>query len=151
MLSIQGDAICFCFSKGYLMSSEVVERACLQVTHALCSASLCLNITLTIKLTGYEKSAKLRTNTTSNWKHLLFIFWELVKPLYSGSSVCSNSSPSRLNSLHDLSLLTSVPCCFPCFNNVWPPCTIVISPFSKCKCTRTLLIIGRVRRLCGFI
>lgn len=89
-------------------------------------------------------AAKLHANITSNCKHLLFVCWELVKPLYSGSSVCSNSSPSRVSSLHDLSLLTSLPCCFPCFN-VWPPCTIVISPFSKCKSARTLSIVGRIR------
>lgn len=56
------------------MHSEVVGRACLQVTHALCSACLCPNITLTIKLTGYEKkkskigtdAAKLYAKITSN-------------------------------------------------------------------------------------
>lgn len=55
------------------MHSEVEERACLQVTHALGSTCLCPNITLTVKLTGYEKkskigtdAAKLHANVTSN-------------------------------------------------------------------------------------
>lgn len=62
------------------MHSKVVERACLQVTHALCYSCLYTNITLTIKLTGYKKkskigtdAAKLHTNVTSIGKHLLFI------------------------------------------------------------------------------
>lgn len=42
------------------MHSEIVKRACLQVTRGLCSACLFPNVTSTIKLTGYEKKKRTR-------------------------------------------------------------------------------------------
>lgn len=90
-------------------------------------------------------AAKLHANITSNWKHLLFICWELVKPSIPALVFAAVPVPVGWTVCMIYLGWLLVPGCFPWFNNVWPSCAIVIFLFSKCKCTRTLSKVGRIR------